>query len=206
MTHEVLIKERATGNFVTAVLEEDLGGEELSDAEASWRPVREAAVQRLQGAGLSPVEIAARLQHAHWDWIAKVPRLYLLASKCIGIRYEENWQGLAMLEAGTRAASLGADRGKPIVYVDYLESAPWNLAGFVDSPRYGLIGFRLIEFAVRFSINEGFHGRVGLLSLPQAEEFYEEKCGMVRVPNAGQHGMAWFEFSRKRAAEFLERG
>jgi len=206
MPIDVLIKDKATGGLVLALLVEDVEPSEVAKAEASWRPVREAAVRSLRSQGLTDAQIAGHLQHAHWDWIAKTPLISLLAFKCVGIKYQDEWQGLALLQSGTKFAGLAPDRGKPLIYVDYLESAPWNLAGFVEQPKYGLIGFRLIEYAVRYSQAEGFFGRVGLLALPQAEEFYENGCRMLRVDEAGEHGMAWFEFTREQAVAFLGGG
>jgi hypothetical protein len=63
-----------------------------------------------------------------------------------------------------------------------------------------------ISNAVRHSQAEGFHGRVGLLALPQAEESYKNGRDMVRVDQAGQQGMAWSEFTREQAAVFLSGG
>ncbi len=206
MPSAVLIKDKASGEFVTAMVVEDLDPAELITAEAAWKPVREAAVARLRAEGLTDRQIARQLQHAHWNWVAKVPATPLLGLTLVGIKHANQWQGLSLLNTVTRTASLPPDRGRPLVYVDYLESAPWNLADFVDQPKYGLIGFRLMEYAVRYSQAEGFRGRVGLLALPQAEEFYQNRCGMVRVDQAGQHGMAWFEFTRERAAVFLSGG
>ena len=179
MPIDVLIKEKATGSLVVASLIEEVGASDLANAEMSWGPVRDAAVATLQSQGHTDSQIADRLQHAHWDWIAKTPLLSLLAFKCVGIKIGGEWQGFALLQTGTKFASLSPDQGKPLVYVNYLESAPWNLAHFVERPKYGLIGFRLIEYAVRYSQAQGFHGRVGLLALPQAEPFYEKGCGMA---------------------------
>ena len=209
MSKKVLIKNKASGELEMATLVENVDQAELVKAEASWKPVREAAVSLLRGQGLTDLQIAGRLQHAHWDWVAKVPAAWLPGFewfKLVGIKHDDLWQGLLLLETAKRAACLSPDRGKPLVYVDYLESAPWNLADFVERPKYGLIGFRLMEYAIRYSQSEGFHGRVGLLALPQAEAFYERGCGMVRVTHAGQHGMAWFEFTRELAALFLSGG
>lgn len=61
------------------------------------------------------------------------------------------------------------------IYVDYLESAPWNLKNGVEPPRFLGVGTVLLIEAVRMSADAGFEGRVGLHSLPQAEAFYR-KC------------------------------
>jgi hypothetical protein len=118
MPHKVLIKDKATGEYVMATLVEDVDPAELAKAEASWKPVREAAVSRLRGQGFSDLQIAGRLQHAHWNWIAKVPPASLLALKFVGIKYDDQWQGLVLLDTATRTALLPPDRGKPLVSHD----------------------------------------------------------------------------------------
>ena len=42
-----------------------------------------------------------------------------------------------MVKLAGKEARLDPDAGKPLVYIDYLESAPWNLATIVDAPLYG---------------------------------------------------------------------
>lgn len=99
---------------------------------------------------------------------------------------------------------LAATRGKPLVYVDYIETAPWNLKEFTTQPRYGGVGVRLIEAAVRFSLDEGFGGRVGLHSLPQSESFYENVCGMTRGEIDQQYeDLRWFELTAINVKKFL---
>jgi hypothetical protein len=62
----------------------------------------------------------------------------------------------------------------------------------------------LIEAAIRFSLNEGFDGRVGLHSLPQAESFYENVCGMTRGElDPLYEGLRWFELTSTNAKKFL---
>ena len=38
----------------------------------------------------------------------------------------EEWQGAMLTKSGTHFSQLGEDRGKPLVYIDFLEVAPWN--------------------------------------------------------------------------------
>ena len=60
---------------------------------------------------------------------------------------------------------------------------------------------------MRASVDEGFHGRVGLHSLPQAEEFYEQKCGMTRIGvDPDYESLSYFELTQERAAEILAGG
>jgi hypothetical protein len=62
---------------------------------------------------------------------------------------------------------------KPVLYVKYIESAPWNLRGYAGAgARFGGIGISLIRAAIAVSLEEEFRGRIALHSLPQSEPFY----------------------------------
>jgi hypothetical protein len=112
-----------------------------------------------------------------------------------------------MVNTAAHAARLEPDRGKPLVYIEYLESAPWNVRELTPQPRYGAVGVRLFEAAVHFSSAQGFFGRVGLHSLPQAERFYQTTCRMTHVgANEAVEGLCYFELTRENAQNFLEGG
>jgi hypothetical protein len=54
-----------------------------------------------------------------------------------------------------------------------IESAPWNLKGYVGAgARFGGVGISLIRAAIAVSLEEEFRGRIALHSLPQSEPFY----------------------------------
>ena len=71
----------------------------------------------------------------------------------------------------------------PLVYVDYIAAAPWNLGEFLKKmgyqPRYREVGRVLMTTAITLSRDLGYEGRIGLHSLPQTESFYENTCGMM---------------------------
>ena len=115
-------------------------------------------------------------------------------------------QGLMLVNTTNYVSRMDGQLGKPLVYVDYLESAPWNLKDLTpDPPRYQGVGIRLIEVAVRFSLEEGFGGRIGLHALPQAEYFYEKICKMTRGEIDRQyHDLVWFELTAADAKKFVE--
>lgn len=208
MPQEILILEKASGRFIPAVFHEEVNRSQLIEAEGQWSPSRMAAKQRLLDAGKSEQEIAHHLlQHAHWDWALKSRCLEgdPLALRCYGIELDGEWQGLAIIDLSMHVAQLEPDKGRPLVYVEFLESAPWNLKDMVETPRFGLIGVRLVEAAVRISVAEGFKGRLGLYSLSKAERFYR-KCGMVCVKGMEHRGMNLFEFTKTAASAFLEGG
>lgn len=168
---------------------------ELEIIEARWAQARdEAAVAGLVH-GLTPLE------HAHWDWRNKAEsvdagRHMLLAVECDG-----EAQGLMAVLRRPRPARAGAGQ---VVYVDYVEAAPWNLKGSTVLPRFFGVGTVLMAEAVRLSLEMGFGGQVGLHSLPQAEEFYSARCKMSRIgPDPEYFDLAYFEYTSQQATDWL---
>lgn len=208
MSQDILIWDRSGETFVTARFHENVTAEQIVRAESQWKPHRIAAIEKLISKGLMPPEARRLIQHSHWDWAAKAKALRerTLDMRSFGIDVADEWQGLMIVELAAHVAELGEDRGKPLVYIEFLESAPWNLRDICESPRFGLIGMRLVEAVVKLSIAEGFHGRVGLHALPQAEPFYEKRCLMKHVEGAVKHGMKYYEMSRENAVKFLGEG
>jgi hypothetical protein len=93
---------------------------------------------------------------------------------------ENEWQGVMLTKTAPHFARLPEDKGKPLVYVDYLETAPWNwhVESIGWECRYKATGSILLRQAVIQSLDEGFHGRLGLHALPQAEGYYRDVVGM----------------------------
>jgi hypothetical protein len=200
----VQIVDRQTRALVDATLHTEIAPTKLIDIEAIWGPVRIAAVQQQLAAGTHPSQIP---QHWHWNWAAKSANLQFLAYRCLGIECQGQMQGLVMVKTAGCFARLSPDVGKPLVYIDYLETAPWNLSALSSAPRFGGIGSQLMEVAIRLSMDEGFHGRVGLHSLPQSEAFYRDICRMVGLEvDASYQDLPYYEFTREKAAEFLSGG
>ena len=113
-----------------------------------------------------------------------------------------------LTKSGTHFSRLGEARGEPLVYIEFLEVAPWNwtIPGIGQTRRYGLIGPHLFERAVRQSWDEGLEGRVGLHALPQSEFFYGGACKMTPLGTDGDHeNLTYFELSRDNAERILER-
>lgn len=118
----------------------------------------------------------------------------------VAVELDGEVQGLMAILRLPRAARLG---NKHVVYVDYLESAPWNLKGSPDPPRFLGVGTVLMAEAVRISTEEGFEGRVGLHSLPQAEAFYN-KCGMTRLgADPNYYDLVYFEYTGRNGTDWL---
>jgi hypothetical protein len=197
----------STGEPVQAELFDDVTIEDFLETQRDWRPVVLEAAQQLTRAGGRQAIVP---RHFHWDWTRKEGDLRMLVNRFYGIRREDILQGLAKFMTAGQVCRLSGQAGKPLVYVDYLEVAPWNikpLMGALGKPhRFAGVGTRLIEIAVRLSVEEGFKGRLGLHSLPTSEPFYINTCAMTPVgPDATKQNLLWCEFTPGQADGFLRR-
>jgi hypothetical protein len=103
---------------------------------------------------------------------------------------------------GPGTARADPDVGQTLVYVGFLEVAPWNTRSLASHPRFRAVGTTLMYGAVEVSRRKGWAGRVGLHALPQAEAFYE-RIGMARFEADREHeGLAYFEFTAEVARRF----
>ena len=204
----VQIVDCATKRLVEAELLDEITLDHFLETQREWRPVGLAATEQLINEG-APSETLPR--HFHWDWSSKEAELQVLAFSFFGLTYNEKLQGLMKLDLTSRHARLPGQNGKPAVYVDYLETAPWNIKVLMQAlgkrQRYAAVGTRLIEAAVRKSIEEGFKGRVALHSLSGSERFYLKVCGMTAVGrDPAKQDLLWCEFTPEQAEKFLTGG
>lgn len=93
--------------------------------------------------------------------------------------------------------------GQPIVYIEYVATAPWNRREIQPKPRFFGLGKLMIGVAVNISQNEGMDGRCGLHSLPQVEGFYTH-LGMQDLGIDEKEGLKYFEFSSENAKKLVE--
>lgn len=205
------LKLRETGELVDAELHTGLGLEDLIDAESAWTPWRFGMIKQLHSAEIPRAQWP---QHWHWNWVHKVLSMGTLdiggalsPLRLMGIMCGPVWQGL-VLATCVGHQTKATKGGKDLLYVKYLETAPWNL--FVNeigqTARYGGVGRQLMEVSVRLSQAMDFHGRIGLHALPQADGFYRY-CGMTEV---GQDelcdNLLYFEMTEEQADAFLQPG
>jgi hypothetical protein len=207
--HATELRVVATGQNTPAELHDDLPVDSLLEAEELWAPERVRFIRDALRAGVKPDDLP---QSIHWNWSLKAIRLPGLAAgalspyRMFGIRTDDAWQGLLLATCVGHSARLDP-RGKDLVYVDFVESAPWNWRcdDASRSPRFRGIGRQLIEMAVRWSIDLGLKGRLSLHSLPQADSFYRDACGLTDLgvdPNY-RPPLRYFEFSETQATAFI---
>lgn len=188
------------GELVDALLCLDLPSSRIADTASRWRPLWAAGLQRRRRLGLPPLE------NEHWDWTAKADWLSLGAYRSLGVECEGAVQGMMLVVTGGYVARVAPDAGLPLVYVDYVQTAPWNDEDLVDRPRFGAVGSHLLDGAVRLGVDLGLGGRIGLHSLERSEGFYR-RLGLtaVEVERHDRHakGLWYFELTRQGAADWL---
>ncbi|MBA1159213.1 GNAT family N-acetyltransferase [Microvirga mediterraneensis] len=205
MTVQVLtiyLQDVATGDSVEAELRDAIEQAQLDDWQTKWQPELFAVLQELARKG---VPMGQWPQSWHWNWAQKTAQVQgLLAFRGFSVVAQGETQGLAQIDL-TKSCRGPSQAGKPLVYIDYLEVAPWNRPELGSMPRLRGVGTALVTAAVALSEDEGFKGRIGLHSLPQAEDFYRRRCGMTDLgADQAYQNLTYFEMTAEQARAFLE--
>ena len=194
------------GEPAKAELWDAITEQQLTDWEGEWVPELFKALQRLRHAG---VERRHWPESRHWDWRKKTETLQgMLALPGFSIVCNGMTQGMMLADTTMKRCRIGSQRGKHLVYVEYVENAPWNRKDLFDPPRYRGVGSLLIRAAVALSEDLEFHGRIGLHSLPQANDFYANTCGMTDLGADPDYdgGLRYFEMTPEQAQAFIAKG
>ena len=89
----------------------------------------------------------------------------------------------------------------PLVYVAFLEAAPWNRTEFPGRLHRGL-GSVMLRAASDFSLQSGYGDRVGLHSVAAAEGFYRQ-FGFQGLDCPNEYNEMYYELSERRAQVLL---
>lgn len=197
----VFLRHRATGKYVPAILVDGVSKVEVEGVETVWRPLIQEAVKKME---VEELPLERRPQHAHWDWRKKHQATEnILAYQTLGIECDEEMQGLMLLKTAGKLSRLPGQKSNGVVYVSFIETAPWNSPLIAKEPRYSQVGTVLLAAAIDISIDLGFKGRVGLHALPQAEHWYATHCEMTDLgPDPAYHDLKYFEMTPEQAANF----
>jgi len=148
-----------------------------------------------------------RIQHGHWDWRGKIASITgQLGFQSFAIECGDETQGLMIVNTIKRSR-LPQQTGQHLVYVDYVQAAPWNRGGATGRVSYRGVGTVLIAAAIQRSVDEGYHGRISLHSLPQADTFYRDVCGMTDLgPDSSYSNvpLRYFEMTEDQAKVFMQ--
>lgn len=173
--------------------------DEVDEAIGLWSPYLK---RQIDGGALRP-------DHAHWEWDRKARAVKGMPEYTIcGVAAKGEMQALMLREDCWARAKHPDQRGNPIVYVEFLSTAPWNDIEIVPTPSFRGAGTILVSEAVNHSLSLDYKGRVGLHSLVRAEPFYRDRCKMPDLgpdPDADHQGLRYFEFTNATAQEFLQR-
>lgn len=197
-----------SGEPVAAELWHAITEQQLADWEGEWMPELFKALQKLKRSG---VERRFWPQSRHWNWRRKTEALQaFLAHQGFSIVCQGVTQGMMIVDTTTRRCRLEEQKDKHLVYVEYVENAPWNRRELLyDPPRFRGIGSILMRAAIELSKEEEFKGRVGLHSLPQSNSFYANTCGMADMgvdPDPDYAPMRYFEITQAQAEAFVAKG
>ncbi len=137
---------------------------------------------------------AAQQPDISWDWAYKL-RLAVNGSryKAYAIELDALAQGVMLLETQWHRSWFPAR--SPLVYLEYLASAPWNRRPIEDPPYLAGVGRTLLLLARQRSVELGYEGRVGLHSLPRTEAFYHRNNMADYGPDAEKDGLVYFEYA-----------
>jgi hypothetical protein len=184
---EGLLYERIDGNYARI-------------ADDKWLTFLAGMEGRADGCGVP----FARPDHSHWRWHVKVDEsAHLLSCPTLAVECDGEPQGLMLLKTDGHFAQLPNQERKPLVYVPYLATAPWNQRELNNSPKFSGVGTVLMRAAVMASLEAEFKGRVGLHSLPKAEGFYECHGFQCLGVDLQKDNLKYYELSPEAAAEFM---
>ncbi len=106
---------------------------EIDATEDMWYPFLLNATQTLLQSG---VPVRQLPQHKHWMWSNKARRYHGIPGYAFfGVFCAGGTEGL-MLFNTVRECRLPSQKNAPLVYVDYLATAPWNIHPLSNTPRY----------------------------------------------------------------------
>lgn len=196
----------ARGEAAEAELWNGIAEQQLTDWEGEWIPELFSAMQRLKRAG---VERQHWPQSLHWDWRKKTQALQgFLTAPGFSVMCGGITQGMMIVDSAMHRCRIAEQLGQHVVYVDYLETAPWNRKELLfDPPRYKGVGSILIRAAIELSLEEGFKGRIGLHSLSHAYDWYANKCGMADLGvDQNKENLHYFEMTSAQADAFIGKG
>ena len=190
------IVDGSTQEAIEAILLDSIEGRHNLDCyENCWRPW----LERVQAENPELKE-----QSAHWDWRGKMSnigggaRFVSFAIECRG-----HTQGL-MIADTEMLCRIDSSLGKSLVYVKYLQAAPWNRDALTSTRCYKRVGPAFVSVAILLSRQKGLDGRIGLHSLPQSEDWYRDKCRMTDLGiDLGEEGLRYFEMTTEQADAFM---
>src|SRR5260221_17127 len=137
-----------TGELMEASLLDEVTDSHLSMWDTTWIPAMQSHC-----AGRAPGD---KPEDHHWDWRWKgMQWRTLLGYHSFALLCRNELQGL-LIAADLNSARIEAQFGKPIVYAEFLATAPWNRPEVQRPPRYRGVGTVMIGAAIELSFDLGY--------------------------------------------------
>lgn len=191
------LRDEITGEDCIATLYDCVNVTHRQDLEVKWVESLDALKS------LAPPN--HREASGHWDWSKKLAEFHgMFGRQEFVIECKGTAQSVMLIDLN-RTSRMSSTKGESIVYVDYLQSAPWNWKRpwRPHRPFRGL-GTIMLQVAVRLSIELGFEGRVGLHSLEDAEDFYRKHPLKELWRDPDYFNLMYFEMTTEQSSEFLD--
>lgn len=177
---------RATGEYETADVFQELDDKNYSEFEQLWKPL-----------------FPSPAPDSHWDWVAKAKHATsMLAYETFALECSGHTQGLMLVNLAS-FARLHSQSGRELVYVELLATAPWNRRTHSQGAKYKGVGRVLIGTAIRLSIDQGFKGRIGLHSLAGSESWYRDEARFTDLGDDTSKKIRYFEMTEAQAKAYI---
>ena len=187
----------SSGELVAAQVLVDVPFALLEEVEAHWKVFKDRALE------LHTQQGRAIPAGNDWNWTRKWQQRDPENHLIFGLSYTNRIQGLLMLSVIPLPSRLPSRLDEAILYIGYLQNAPWNLREYVgESSGFRGVGTALIQIAIESSFDAGCKGRLGLHSLPAAEGFYRRHFKDLG-PDQLKYDLRYFENSDAQIAEYL---
>jgi len=196
---DVELWNRSTGQFEPARVVREIDADNFDCFTEHWQPTLSGRREEFSDQVAAG---AANVQDWHWKWVEKaIHARKTMAQETFAVECDGHTQGLMLVDMN-KYARLPPHKGREIVLVDLLATAPWNRHKTVEKPKYKGVGQILIGTAIGLSLDSGFEGRIGLDSLPQSESWYRDH-GFTDVEFDYAKKMRYFEMTAAQAAAFI---
>ena len=198
---------RHTGGYEDVDLITPIQQQDIQCFQNDWLPPINHKIAELKANGTYTLDALkqANILDAHWDWPTKFgARAGALEWNSFALRAAGRTQALMFVNLVHRGR-LPSQINQHLVYVDLLATAPWNRKGFSTTPLYRGAGEILMTEAILLSRDEGFEGRIGLHSLPGAEDFYADTWLMESLGlDPAYQNLEYFELTQQKASNLLD--
>jgi len=161
---EIKLENKETSELIPAGLYRGVDSHNIEDFRTLWLPMFEELKVELKIRGIF-------IEDSHWDWEKKLKSIRgELAYNSFVIEADKRTQGMMIINNAAHYSWI--EIGKPLIYIEFLATAPWNRKLLVEKPVLGGVGKLLFVKAIIESLQSDFEGRVGLHSLPGAVSWY----------------------------------